>query len=79
VDCGSEWEARSAYSAAVLSSNRLQAGLDLGIEEDRTEGQRVRICSLARAIADCFRFRNKIGLDVALEALTDAQQTTQAR
>ena len=45
---------------------------DLGIEEHRTEGQTVRIYSLARTVADCFRFRNKIGLDVALEALTDA-------
>jgi predicted transcriptional regulator of viral defense system len=45
---------------------------DLGIEEHRIEGQAVRIYSLARTVADCFRFRNKIGLDVALEALTDA-------
>src|SRR4051812_21807202 len=28
--------------------------------------------SLARTVADCFRFRNKVGLDVALEALTEA-------
>jgi hypothetical protein len=46
--------------------------LDLGIEEDRTGGQKVRICSLARTVAICFRFRKEIGLDVALEALTDA-------
>lgn len=45
---------------------------DLGIEEHRIEGQTVRIYSLARTIADCFRFRNKVGLDVALEALTEA-------
>ena len=32
---------------------------DLGIEEHRIEGQAVRIYSLARTIADCFRFRNK--------------------
>jgi predicted transcriptional regulator of viral defense system len=44
----------------------------LGIEEHRIERQTVRIYSVARTIADCFRFRNKIGLDVALEALTDA-------
>lgn len=44
----------------------------LGIEEHRIERQIVRIYSVARTIADCFRFRNKIGLDVALEALTDA-------
>jgi hypothetical protein len=34
----------------------------------------VRIYSIARTIADCFKFRNKIGLDVALEALRLARQ-----
>jgi predicted transcriptional regulator of viral defense system len=48
------------------------AVLDVGIEEHRIEGQVVRVYSVARTVADCFRFRNKIGLDVALEALTDA-------
>jgi predicted transcriptional regulator of viral defense system len=45
---------------------------ELGIEAHRIEGQTVRVYSVARTVADCFRFRNKIGLDVALEALTDA-------
>ena len=45
---------------------------DLGLEEHRIEGQIVRVYSLARTVADCFRFRNKVGLDVALEALTEA-------
>jgi len=48
------------------------AVFDLGIEEHRIEGHTVRIYSVARTVADCFRFRNKVGLDVALEALTDA-------
>lgn len=48
------------------------AVFDLGIEEHRIDGQAVRIYSLARTVADCFRFRNKVGLDVALEALTEA-------
>jgi predicted transcriptional regulator of viral defense system len=45
---------------------------DLGIEKRRVEGQIVRVYSLARTVVDCFRFRSKIGLDVALEALTEA-------
>jgi predicted transcriptional regulator of viral defense system len=45
---------------------------DVGIEEHRIEGQSVRVYSVVRTVADCFRFRNKVGLDVALEALTDA-------
>ena len=73
LDCRSAWEARSAYSAPPFRVVTVStAVLDLGIEEDCTEGQKVRICSLARTVADCFRLRNKIELDVALEALTDA-------
>ena len=48
------------------------AVFDVGIDEHRVDGQTVPVYSLARTIADCFRFRNKIGLDVALEALTDS-------
>lgn len=44
----------------------------LGVEEYRVEGQTVLVYSVARTIADCFRFRNKVGLDVALEALAEA-------
>ena len=32
----------------------------------------VRVTSAVRTVADCFKFRNKIGLDVALEALREA-------
>lgn len=45
---------------------------DLGVEEHRVEGQTVRVYGVARTIADCFRFRNTVGLDVALEALAEA-------
>ena len=45
---------------------------DLGVEEHRIEGGSVRVYSVARTVVDCFRFRNKVGLDVALEALTEA-------
>ena len=44
----------------------------LGVEQHRVEGQSLRVYSVARTVADCFRFRNTIGLDVALEALTEA-------
>ena len=40
-----------------------------GIEEYRLEGQAVRIYNLAKTIADCFKFRNKIGINVARESL----------
>lgn len=43
----------------------------VGIETHVVEGVPVRVFSPAKTVADCFRFRNKIGLDVALEALRD--------
>ena len=42
-----------------------------GIEEHAIEGVPVRIYSLAKTVADCFKYRNKIGLDVAMEALRE--------
>jgi predicted transcriptional regulator of viral defense system len=45
--------------------------LTSGIEERVLEGVRVRVYGSAKTVADCFKFRNKIGLDVALEALRD--------
>ena len=43
-----------------------------GIEERKIEGHKIRIYSLAKTIADCFKFRNKIGADVTREALKAA-------
>ncbi len=40
-----------------------------GIESHEIEGHKIRIYSLAKTVADCFKFRNKIGIDVAREAL----------
>lgn len=43
-----------------------------GIEEHLIEGVPVRITNLARTVSDCFKYRNKIGLDVALDALRES-------
>ncbi|WP_127476464.1 type IV toxin-antitoxin system AbiEi family antitoxin domain-containing protein [Sulfurivermis fontis] len=48
------------------------AALTEGIEERLIDGVPVRVTNVARTVADCFKFRNKIGLDVALEALREA-------
>lgn len=45
------------------------ASLTSGIEEHQLAGVRVKIYGAAKTVADCFKFRNKIGVDVALEAL----------
>lgn len=42
-----------------------------GIETHIMDGVPVRIYSREKTVADCFKFRNKIGLDIALEALKD--------
>lgn len=44
-----------------------------GIEEVERDGVRFKVYSAAKTVADCFKHRNKIGLDVALEALKDAR------
>ena len=44
----------------------------VGVETLRIDGVDVRVFNAAKTIADCFKFRNKIGLDVALEALHEA-------
>ena len=45
-----------------------------GLQTHRIGGMPLKIYSVARTVADCFKFRNKIGLDVALEALRLARQ-----
>jgi predicted transcriptional regulator of viral defense system len=45
-----------------------------GIEDHRIEGVAVKVYKPAKTVADCFKYRNKIGLDVALEALRDYRQ-----
>jgi predicted transcriptional regulator of viral defense system len=47
------------------------AALTGGIERHNVDGVRVRVTSPARTVVDCFKFRNKIGIDVAAEALRD--------
>ena len=43
-----------------------------GVKRHHVDGVPVRIYSPAKTVVDCFKFRNKIGLDVALEALREA-------
>jgi predicted transcriptional regulator of viral defense system len=49
-----------------------------GIENHQVEGVPVRVYSAAKTVADCFKFRNKIGLDVAIEALKDSLRQKKA-
>jgi len=40
-----------------------------GVETHKIEGVRVKVFNPAKTIADCFKYRHQVGLDVALEAL----------
>ncbi len=46
-----------------------QATLRLGIEQHQISGVTVKVYSAEKTLADCFKFRNKIGMDIVLEAL----------
>lgn len=52
--------------------------LEEGVEEHRVEGVAVKVYTPAKTVADCFKYRNKIGLDVALEALRDCWKKRRA-
>jgi predicted transcriptional regulator of viral defense system len=43
-----------------------------GVEVVERDKVKLRVYCVAKTIADCFKYRNKIGIDVAIEALRDA-------
>ncbi len=51
-----------------------QAALNAGVEEHQIEGVSIHVYSPAKTVADCFKYRNKIGLDVAIEALRECRR-----
>ncbi|MEJ2585997.1 MAG: type IV toxin-antitoxin system AbiEi family antitoxin domain-containing protein [Deltaproteobacteria bacterium] len=53
------------------------ASFEAGIEEHMVEGVQIRVYSAAKTVADCFKYRNKIGIDVALEAIRECWQNRQ--
>ena len=56
-----------------------QDAFEAGIETHTIDGVAVRIYSPEKTLADCFKFRNKIGLDVALEALRAYRRRSRPR
>lgn len=70
---------KPAINSPSLRIVRLSGpSLTEGIENHHVEGVPVRVYSAAKTVADCFKFRNKIGLDVAIEALKDAVRQKKA-
>ncbi|ARN57471.1 type IV toxin-antitoxin system AbiEi family antitoxin domain-containing protein [Sedimentisphaera salicampi] len=58
-------------SAKVRYVRFSQRAFTDGIQEKRIDQLKVRVYSPAKTVADCFKYRNKIGLDTALEALRE--------
>jgi predicted transcriptional regulator of viral defense system len=55
-----------------------QATLAAGVQRIKLGGERVPVTTVAKTVADCFKFRSKVGLDVALEALREARRGRRA-
>ncbi len=64
----------TAHRVVRYSEKTFKAGLQV----HELEGIAVRIFTAAKTVADCFKYRNKIGLDVAIEALKDALKRRKA-
>ena len=54
------------------------ASFDAGVEELRIGGYRVPVFTVGKTVADCFKFRSRVGHDVAVEALREAIRTRRA-
>jgi predicted transcriptional regulator of viral defense system len=69
-------KARAPRSAgiAVRVMRFSETSMDAGLETKQIDGIDVRVTNVGKTVADCFKYRNKIGLDVALEALRQAWQ-----
>ncbi|MCI0639043.1 MAG: type IV toxin-antitoxin system AbiEi family antitoxin domain-containing protein [Gemmataceae bacterium] len=52
--------------------------LTFGTEEHVIRGVKIKVYGPAKSVADCFKYRNKIGVDVAIEALRDVWRRRRA-
>jgi len=64
--------ARIPAEAMIHAVHYNLPSFQVGVEQHRIEGTTVSIFSPAKTVADCFKFRNQIGLDVAIEALRES-------
>ena len=67
----SAWKTRIS-SPAIKFVHFGKEALVEGVEKHKIEGVTVRITDIPHTIADCFRFRSKVGTDVALEGMREA-------
>jgi predicted transcriptional regulator of viral defense system len=55
-----------------------QSTLEFGVAQHKIDGIAVNVFSPAKTVADCFKFRSQVGLDVAIEALRDCYRQRKA-
>jgi len=72
-----DWRPRLDYPPLQVYRMSGEA-LTAGVEEHSIDGTTVKVFNPAKTVADCFKFRNKVGLDVALEALREAVRDRKA-
>jgi len=64
------WRPKISYPPirfVTMSSDTLHAG----VEQHSIDGVLIKVFCPAKTVADCFKYRNKVGLDVALESLRE--------
>lgn len=76
------------YHIAIPKGKRLPNRQDFNIKSYQLSGEsyksgieeygRIKVYGVAKTVADCFKFRNQLGLDVALEALKDVLRNKRA-
>lgn len=72
-----KWEPTFDYPPLIIV--RLSGdAFSFGVEEHEIDRITVKVYSPAKTVADCFKFRNKVGLDVALEALRETWRSRKA-
>ncbi len=72
IDMKSRQPKTSALPVKVVRFSK--SALTEGVEEHIIEGVLVKAYSLTKTIADCFKYRNKIGLEIALDALRECRR-----
>lgn len=67
---GKAWRPEISYPPVRFVTMSGEA-LHAGVEEHSIDGVLIKVFCPAKTVADCFKYRNKVGLDVALEALRE--------
>lgn len=73
-----EWQPRG-MSTELQVVRFSGAAFREGVEQHSVNGVKIKVYCLAKTIADCFRYRNRLGMDVAVEALREALRGKKAK